>query len=836
MADSNEIVPRTLDLTSRSIDLAKVLIEASNSTGSLLEIGIQIGQWLQHEGLNRHELQEFFQHARDVAIPNANGLEFHQRVRETQVVKPLLPLFLQPSGSLGRLLIVDPALCWMVSTIGCLFRFHSEYGVRDAVMAIIAEKRRDIYPQSTGRMTSASRIQLQSVVEKIVSSVWYNIVNSGTNPMALPSCLDRLCAKGHNLDGVNLGRVIAALGERRDSVMIRSDRLLVNLALWLMLHFHGRLFVTVAGTIIFDEKLGEETTEIEWRVKEACTDYCGFIVSQQDVEILGIVGATFDVFLTVSALNFVPVPQTRQQLYSAKLVGATSLPKSSIIWTRCTAQQIMKWILSLPVDGITSKPDTFKFSVNPNAKRQEKSASGWKVLDIVKRSPAILNKRWGNKPPSFLIYSQVIEDAADDGGRSNLPSREIEPKELEPLLLHFPILRDLVASVKTQCECGDCVIESWNGEIRKVFRAGCYAHQALLEVILLLSHGVADSLGVDDASSHRDQDSLIGLTAVLLHRLVNMEMAWSSWFYVASSVLLGCSFDSDDVYYGSAVCAVQCGNLSTIAGWLDLNQELKAEGSFSLRSGEGTLGTMNETDDGLKFRGLMRDYAVVYTEDTEQISSHYETMQKASEPQDPSLEVLPDDSKVESDLFLVNATRQHYRLLTRIRTGHYSRLVDPAEAMIGAARCLPSYVCSQDHLCKKPFDPEDCIITYSFDDMLGCWRCYSGADEVLDEGSAKGRRSSYHVSRLLDSYLKLNVAYALSEGNLMITNREGTCAGCAIAHCESYDKGDEVHDKKAGGSHKERFIVNAAIGKKKPRLIASGRCREEAVHTDPESP
>jgi hypothetical protein len=289
---------------------------------------------------------------------------------------------------------------------------------------------------------------------------------------------------------------------------------------------------------------------------------------------------------------------------------------------------------------------------------------------------------------------------------------------------------------------------------------------------------------------------------------------------MASSVLLGCPID-DRV--NRSPCAVQYGNLATIAGWLDLNQDLKAEGCFSLCSGEGKLGTVNEVDNEVQFRGLVRDYAVIETEETEQIST------KASEPEDPSLQISPDDSKVEIDLILVNLDGQTYRLSTRIRTEHYSRIINPSQAMAMAANGLPSYVCSQDHLCQKPFNPEDAITTYSFDDMLGRWQFHSWRMPPPKEGFTRDRGSSYHVSRLLDTHLKLNVAYAISEYKLIIINREGPYIGCAIAHCEGQDKEDQSQTKR-------RFIVNTAFGKKKPRLVTSGRSRRGPVQAHPESP
>jgi hypothetical protein len=155
-----------------------------------------------------------------------------------------------------------------------------------------------------------------------------------------------------------------------------------------MVHFHGRLIVTVAADIILNEKLGQEGKEIEWRVQASCTDDCEPGQESLEVEVIEYVGGTFNVFLTFNGeYGLRPEPQIRQELYLVQLARVkTHLPESSRIWTRCTAQEIMKSVLSLPVRRMVSTTSGFGFSVNPNAKPQERKASCLKVLDIVKRS------------------------------------------------------------------------------------------------------------------------------------------------------------------------------------------------------------------------------------------------------------------------------------------------------------------------------------------------------------------------------------------------------------------------------------------------------------------
>lgn len=455
-----------------------------------------------------------------------------------------------------------------------------------------------------------------------------------------------------------------------------------------------------------------------------------------------------------------------------------------------------------------------EFSVNLDANPQIKPASRLKVLDIVRRSPAILNKRWGNKPPCSMVYSQVIEDTPDKKGESNLPQIDTELSELGEILPHFPILRELVTSVRAQCQCGWCEEDSLDDDINRVIKEGCFSHQALVEVMVLVSHGIADSLGVNDASSHRDKDSLVKITARLLGEVAAGRIKWNDWFHVSCSVLLGCSF----LDASGHLCAIQHGNLAAIAGWLDLNQDLEVQGCFSLRYGEGKLGTLNDLNNELRSRGVVGDFLIVSTEATEPVTIN--GIKKLPKPKDPPLHMIKDDSKVESDHFLVNIDRQNYRLLTRIRTNHYSRLIDPFDTIQGIARSPPSYVCSHNHLCRTPCKSEDCIAIFSFDDLLGQWGCSTSAMHFIRSTAEGVDGSTYHLSQLLDSPLKINVAYALSMGNNMIIGREGACAGCSLAYWARFDQGDRRAEDIEGGRH-ARFIVNAMSGKKKVLSEAS---------------
>ncbi|KAG5747399.1 hypothetical protein H9Q69_007834 [Fusarium xylarioides] len=99
-----------LDLASRAIDLTTVLLRATSSSGSLLKGAWEIGQWLGRERLNQYELLDCMEKAKGFAFANQTGQQFFDKIIQGLDTLPVRPLFLQHSGSLGRLMAGDPNL------------------------------------------------------------------------------------------------------------------------------------------------------------------------------------------------------------------------------------------------------------------------------------------------------------------------------------------------------------------------------------------------------------------------------------------------------------------------------------------------------------------------------------------------------------------------------------------------------------------------------------------------------------------------------------------------------------------------------------------------------
>lgn len=331
-------------------------------------------------------------------------------------------------------------------------------------------------------------------------------------------------------------------------------------------------------------------------------------------------------------------------------------------------------------------------------------------------------------------------------------------------------------------------------------------------MLILLSDAVADAFGADDTSARRDNDALVGLMTIILLGIVeDKSIDWNSWFCLAGSVLLGCPFRGDcpDWLAVSAgpICALQYGSLAAVAGWLDMNKELKVHGSFSLNYGEGKLGTISGDYKDNEFRGIVSDFAIVQTEETQRTTSYNESHPKEPDRNWSETCDLTDQSKAESDCILISLPRERYdgyRLLTRVKSNTHSRIVHPTMAIVNIAADIPSlpsaHDCTEHAGHGQSLSLPKTMTLYSFDEVLGRW-----------PEAGKPDLSNCSMSAFLDTDLKVNVAYSLltkvpslddqQKGRIIaISTSKEPCVECM----KGYFK------KHSARKNKSMYIINTA--------------------------
>lgn len=807
MAPNATQTASTLDVTARVLDLSRSLVESSNSSNTVVKVVFEIGQWLGREQLNRYELQDCLQKARAIALPNSTAQKLFDDMRKGIEESTAIPFLPRPSGSLGNLLVNDPNLSWMISSTVCLFQYHNFAEVTECVKdSILASQPRDgesywddaydcpLYHPRTAH--------LHRVVKKLVSSIWLNVVNSKCMTMELPQELLSVCRVGHHLKGPRFGKLLHSLRANRPKIMIQSVHLLRNATLWLLLHFEGHLLVTVSGEIVYSERLGQSQREIELRVKMFCSGSGPCQEGNSKYELFEDIAGKLQSFLSGNYPS--PSEYPERAMIRRKFYEAADLPSeikaqhhSLQVLIKCTSQKIMRWLLTITV----LPPYEFTnlgFSV---ALDQGQTQTSHRVKDILAQSPTMLNLRWGNQPVPSLVYAQPVFDerpSEDEESESGAQDPMLAPNRIyDELLPYFPILRDLLEEARPLCHCPHC--KDTNSPSTMLVR-GCLRHDALVKCLVILAHGVADGFGVSDVSGASDMNlAAHGMLQLLLELVEDKGILWDTWFGVAASVFLGCACPFLPISKraressGTTNAAIQHGNLAVIAPWLDLSKELKIERCFHLIETRGRLSIVRPNVEDKWYYGEIGEHAVIYTEQTEGFSSQRSKTFRETQRSSAEVRVSQDESLAETDWILSQIDESQYRLMMRIRSTHHSRIIDPSDAMIRLARAITSHKCRHEPAVGSlTVGPEQGAVLYSFRDLLGHWEKWDHSfrfvghnpNRLLADASEAESQSdvadTIHATKVLDSYMKQNLAFALSVNENVILNDGSACVSCLL--------------------------------------------------------
>ena len=95
------------------------------------------------------------------------------------------------------------------------------------------------------------------------------------------------------------------------------------------------------------------------------------------------------------------------QLPDAHLVESRARQHGIQILIKCTAQKMMRWILSL---GVSSPYDFTNLGFRVQLEG-EPEARYRKTRDLFHRSPSILNQRWGDPPLSNVVFCMPVSNA-----------------------------------------------------------------------------------------------------------------------------------------------------------------------------------------------------------------------------------------------------------------------------------------------------------------------------------------------------------------------------------------------------------------------------------------
>jgi hypothetical protein len=336
---------------------------------------------------------------------------------------------------------------------------------------------------------------------------------------------------------------------------------------------------------------------------------------------------------------------------------------------------------------------------------------------------------------------------------------------------------------------------------------------------LLLAHGIADGFGVNDVSSVSETGPIVeGMAVLLVELITEWKVSWDTWFTVASCVYLGCPFEtppppSDHIDGATSFAAIQFGNLATSAPWLDLSREIAVRGCFGLVASKGRLGVVTKSDlQEMQFRAVEENFAIIETERTEDTSLFCSRYKKAASSVGRDFRLDEDESAVESDVILWQADDRFYRLLLRVKTKNHWRAVDPSAALTAAIK-TPHTSARCQHGAQPPEMAPSTARIYTMDEVVGRWPDIIQTPRA-STATAAGRNNqpdevgTYHLTNILDTHMKKNVALAVSVDTMAVLNfPELACLPCTLRHARD-GKRESRGNKCSEDNDASRYIIN----------------------------
>jgi hypothetical protein len=746
----------------RALDLTRAVTDILNKSGAIGGLVGQVVKWLAREGIPEGEFAFCLQKSKALIFPNDNGLKIRTRLRESDAklkAKPYVAgLKLVSTLSIGRWMINDPDYCYLVTTVAALFTHHDmEYTSEVVCDMLLDESNRE---EETRLFYSYEKHRLLPVVTRIVESITLNVVNCSGILDKIPAELLGKCS--HHIDSHTFATAAIAIFQSHSDVIIRCNRFLADLYLWLLAHIEGEISVSIAGKIIHRVSFGRPLRSVTMLADEACSEEYHEMTFTSTLAVSTNVGGTLRTMLRHTdgrEKQSICCTNIRQPLYD--LVGYNRADRADRALTpqesreiRIAGQQIVWWLVTRPTIADHDSRVVYRTQLDDD----HIHPSSLTVDTLLSRWPAICNEDFGLGMPGCRID---LQNNLDKDNRL-----EAEPMAIGCILNCFPHARAIILHACRRCWCTSCT--GWKPGYQPIYRKpGCLAYLVESHLCLILSHAVADGFGIPDASNLGDFRVVRNGVQKLMSELISRKrIAWGTWFSLAACIYLGCEWPEATAISSAdtaELVAVQHGSEVVVAPWVELQRGQASRGSFGCLVATGQLCDM-ETG-----------FGVLYTEET---SPPAGTISDWKLPESRSM--TADIPAISLQTAITVLEESIFKLTTIVKLGHYLRIVNPATVVVALDR---SWVPKCNDLFHGA--PAQNHQMWSAEDALGLW---GEGDLKLPIAPTEPWvivDTSPHLTTKKSDSARLNLFMALSPHGCVL-KPESCCLTCAIA--QGYDR------------------------------------------------
>jgi hypothetical protein len=522
--------------------------------------------------------------------------------------------------------------------------------------------------EGTSKLYRYEKSRLLPVVGKIVESITLNVVNCSGNFDAIPAEL--LNKRSHRIDSHTFAAAAMAISRSSGDVIIRCNRFLADLYVWLLSHIEGDISLSTAGKISHRATFERPLRSVTMLADEACSEEHDEIASALVISLN--VGGAISTLLRHTADHAEiggSCLKIRQSLYD--LLGQNragrikkTLTPQELCEVIVAGQSIVRWLMNRPAFLYDSFQ--FVYSTQLDDDRAQSDIHVPTVDTLLGRWPAICNEDFG---PGTSTYNFEVPNHL--GKDNDLNAETISVRDV---LNCFPHARAIVEHACTRCQCTSCRTEvSGTGQNHGVVsKPGCLAYLAEDYLCLFIAHAIADGFGIPDASNLRDSSVIrYGVRKLMSELLFDRRIAWETWFSLAACTYLGCQWVETKVpgEKSAELVAIQHGFEVVVASWVDLRRGLASQGSFGYLIATGQL------------CDIETDFGVLYTEET---SPRAGTISDRKQPESHSMTANISEISLQSTITVI--AQPFFRLTTIAKAGNYLRIINPATVLLACDR------------------------------------------------------------------------------------------------------------------------------------------------------
>jgi len=754
----------------RALDLTRAVTDILNKSGAIGGLVGQVVKWLAREGIPEGEFAHCLEKSKALIYPNDNGLKIRSRLEESDAkskAKPYIAgLKLVSAMSIGKWMTYDPDYCYLVTTVAALFAHHDMPYTSEVICDMLLDK--CTHEKGSSQVYRYEKSRILPVVRKIVESITLNVVNASGNFDNLPEEIRGTCS--HHIDSHILAAAAMAISRTSGNVIIRCNRFLADLYVWLLAHIEGDMSLSIAGKIVHRATFGRPSRSVTMLADEACLEGHDEITST--LVISTNVGGTLRTMLRHTADHAKhggSCVNIRQPLYD--LVGYNragqihrALTRQESREIRFAGQRIVAWLMARPAIADHSSRIVYSTRLTDD----DFVHSGLAVDSLLSRWPAICNEDLGPRvrtsKHSFKISNKL---------ERKIPC-EAEEISIRDMLSCFPHARAIILQACTRCQCKSCrTVASEIGKFSLAPKSGCLAYLAEDHLCLIIAHAVADGFGIPDASNLGDfSDVRKGVQRLMSELISRKRIAWETWFSLANLTYLGCAWPEEIVKAGEGsdeLAAVQHGSEVVVAPWVDLRSDLKLENSFSCLIAAGRLCEMEA------------DFGVLYAEEA---SPPAGTTSDWNVPDIHS--IAANVAEISLQWAIAVESGPLFRLMIIVEACNYLRIINPATIFMALDRswvpkCNDFYhgAPAQNH---QMWSIEDALGLLgkgeSFTDSTDPWIMVDAVTHCITQ-----QRPA----------VRLNVLMALSPRGCVV-KQDDCCVTCAIA--QGRDRVQDLHARR----------------------------------------